>query len=53
MYKRMVTYVCKAGVDKEGLQTMKNAWTTMEEFFWDEKFGLYKVFINMYILSYM
>ena len=48
IYKLMVTYVCTAGVEKEGLRTMENAWSTMEKFFWDETFGLYKVPMNMY-----
>ena len=33
IYKLMVTYVCTAGVEKEGLRTMENAWSTMEKFF--------------------
>ena len=36
-------FVLKAGVEKEGRETMKNAWDIMETYFWDEKSGLYMV----------
>ena len=44
----MVTNTSKAGVDKEGRQTMESAWKTMELYFWDEKSGLYKVQISIH-----
>ena len=46
----MVTHPCKAGVDKEGRQTMESAWKIMELHFWDEKSGLYQVQIYIQTL---
>ena len=36
-------FVLKAGVEKEGRETMENAWNIMKTYFWDEKSGLYMV----------
>ena len=47
IFKHMIKYLRIAGVEKEGFQTMESAWNIMEKFFWDEKFGLYKVPVNI------